>query len=92
MMVMAMTMFAAVMSASHGLGRNRFGAISSSFRIACSLLNAARRGLSLSCRLLRLSRRRFSAGSSLVSAIGGIHSALCWVGLARRATCRKGKG
>jgi len=90
--MMVMVMMFGVMSASHGLGRNRFGAISSSLRIARGLFYAACRSLSLRRRLLRLGGCRFRAGSSLVSAIGGIHSALCWVGLARRATCRKRKG
>jgi hypothetical protein len=86
--MMVMVVMLGVMSASHGFGCNRFGAISSSLRIACGLLYTACRSLSLRSRLLRLGGRRFRAGSSLISAIGGIHSALCWVGLARRATCR----
>jgi hypothetical protein len=83
---------ASVMSAGHGLGRDRFGAISSSLGIARRLLYAAGSSLRLSSRLLSLGRRSFRARSRLVSFVGRIDSALRGVHCTRRAAHRKCKG
>jgi hypothetical protein len=85
-------MSATVMRASHSLGGDRLGAISSGLRIASRLLNPARSSLSLCSRLLGLGSRSFSARGSLVSAVRRIHGARRWIGLIGRASCRKRKG
>jgi hypothetical protein len=71
------------MRTCHGLGRNRFGTISRSFRVAGSLLYAAGSSLRFGRGLLRLGGRSFGAGSRRVSAVGRIGCALRWVRLAR---------
>jgi hypothetical protein len=76
---------------SHGLGRDRFGAIRRSLGIAGRLLYAAGGRLRRRCCLLRLLAGCLSARGRLVGAIGRIHGALRGIRLVR-ACRRKRKG
>jgi hypothetical protein len=80
------------MMLGHRLRRDRFCAIRSRFRIASRLLYPARRRLSLRRRSRCLLGRSVSASCRLVSLVGRINGALCWIRLVRRTSREQRKG
>jgi hypothetical protein len=64
----------------------RLSAISGSFRVAGSLLDAGGCGLGLRSSLLSFARGGFSSRRSLIGALRSVLGALCRIGLTRRAS------